>query len=230
MINQHKLRDFQIGTFGSTLTFDEQRIVSLSTFATYEPIRLWLKAHNVKAPFVKLLVSFVTEAEFHHRKRNVTNVLGICEVDEPVNPSSLRENAGDHRWVIAAVKQALGRVAQDSVVAWRSEEFESFLDELAQRSRPLMHFIDKLARTDRRSHVSCTPWMAFEPGHTQFGVRFTAPDKAERDVDVFAQPGLLYLEDDFPVAKSKLQDGMFLLLDKEGNTLASVPIDERGMH
>jgi hypothetical protein len=209
------------------LTFDEERTVNIALSATSEPIRLWLKTRVIKAFFVKIVVEFVNEADYHLWPDKAMNAFGVCQVFEPINLSALRENAGNHRWVIAAIRPALRRLEKE--LAWRSEELEAFLDELAEKPLPLIHLFEKLARTDRRSRITCTPWQAFQPDLTEFGVRIAAPGKPVRDVPVFSKRDVL-LDDDFPLAKSKLQDGTFLLLDKAGNTLASVPIDERGMH
>jgi hypothetical protein len=223
----NNFRDFDVLARVAGLTFDEERTVNLALSATSEPIRLWLKTQVIKAPFVKLVIRFEDEMGFDRSKPSVINVLGVCRVFEPVSSSLIRESAGDHRWVIAAIRPALRRLEKE--LAWRSEELEAFLDELAEKPLPLMHFFEKLARTDRRSRITCTPWQAFQPDLTEFGVRVALPGKPVRDVLVFSKRDVL-LDADFPLAKSKLQDGTFLLLDKEGNTLASVPIDERGMH
>ena len=56
---------------------------------------------------------------------------------------------------------------------------------------------------------------------TQVGVRV-----GQRDVTVLSEPGPLYLEDTFPVARSAIRGQDFVLLDKNGNSLANVPLDK----
>jgi hypothetical protein len=56
------------------------------------------------------------------------------------------------------------------------------------------------------------------------GVRLVAKDNAERDVTLLSLPGPLFLEYSFPVAKTAIRGSEFLLLDKTGKVLASVPL------
>jgi hypothetical protein len=61
-------------------------------------------------------------------------------------------------------------------------------------------------------------------------VRLVSKNSTERDVTVLSQPGSLFLEYSFPLAKSAIRGQEFVLLDKAGKVLASVPIDKSGLN
>lgn len=215
--------DFQVFARAQGFAGDEQASINEALFVTYEPIRLWLKEHVVKAPFRKLLVSFADESSFAPWHGSVSTAAGICEVTEAVAPSLLRESAKDHRWVIKAIDHALKCVAQEA--GWRSVALEAMLGELSDRPLPLTHFFESLAKAQERSGMKCEPWLAVQPGLSQIGVRLSIADEGTRDAILITKRGPLYLEDDFPMAKSKLEDNEFLLLDKNGKVLARVPLE-----
>jgi hypothetical protein len=150
------------------------------------------------------------------------NAIGICEVIEAVDVAVLRQNAGNHRWVIGVVEHALSRIASE--LGWRSEELEGFLAALSEKTMPLIHFFDRLTRIDKVSGTKCMLWLSARPGQTEVGVRLVAKDNTERDVTLLSLPGPLFLEYSFPVAKTAIRGSEFLLLDKTGKALASVPL------
>ena len=55
-------------------------------------------------------------------------------------------------------------------------------------------------------------------------------DAAERDVMVLSRLEPLYLEDTFPMATAAIRQRDYVLLDKSGKVLASVPIDKSALH
>ena len=57
------------------------------------------------------------------------------------------------------------------------------------------------------------------------GARIGAADHV-----LLSNPGPLYLEDSFPVAKSAIRDQKYTLLDKAGNVLASVAINDADLN
>jgi hypothetical protein len=218
-----RLVDFQIGA-EFTGSMDEQRAINIALFAIYGPVRLWLKERVIKAPFSKVVVCFRDEAWSARWHGQVMNALGYCEVTESVDVAVLRQNAGDHRWVIGIVKHALSCIA--SALGWRSEELEGFLAATSEKTFPLIHFFDRLTRIDKISGTKCLLWLSARPGQTEVGVRLVAKDNAERDVTLLSLPGPLFLEYSFPVAKTAIRERDFLLLDKTGNVLANVPLDK----
>lgn len=153
-------------------------------------------------------------ADWHGK---VANVAGICEAIEAVDPTTLVERAGDHRWVFAVVEHAIACIEQHD--GWRSSELKDFIKAESERPLPLVHFFEALAQTEAASGVKCVPWLSTRPGEMAIGVRI-----GERDVTVLSQPGPLYLEDSFPIAKSIICGQEYRLLDKEGKALASVDL------
>jgi hypothetical protein len=80
------------------------------------------------------------------------------------------------------------------------------------------------------SGAKCIPWLSTRPGETVVGIRIVSKKGAERDVPVTSKSGPLYLEDSFPMTKSVIRQSDFVLLDKKGKVLASVPIDRAALH
>jgi hypothetical protein len=222
------LVDFDIHASLSGLSLDEQRSINDALFATYEPIRLWIKEQSIKAPFRKLLVTFADESLAARWHGTVATAAEVCEVTEALSLSLLRQKAEDHRWVIDAVQHALGCIAQES--GWRCEELEFLLQGLSGKSWPLRHFFANLAKVDHRSGAKFEPWLAVQPGLTQIGVLVSAPGEETHEAILASKPGLMYLEDEFPMARSKLDESQFLLLDKKGIVLSSVPHARSGLH
>lgn len=73
--------------------------------------------------------------------------------------------------------------------------------------------------------MRCVPWLSTRPGETQIGVRL-----GDRDVTVLSEADPVYLEDAFPVAKSAIRGREFVLLDKNGRSLWSGPLDKAALH
>ena len=184
-------------------------------------MRLWLKERKLTAPFKKILISLDDERTAKPWHGHVMNAIGVCEITEAVDVSTLPKYMEDHRWLLDVVIHALGCVGKTT--GWRSEEFETFLADLRQRPWPLVHFFQRLALVDQRTGATCVPWLSTRPGETTVGVRI-----GTRDVAVLSGP--IWLEEDFPLAKSFIKGREYVLRDRAGRTLASVPIDvpERG--
>src|SRR5262249_9876165 len=148
-------------------------------------------------------VSLVDESWSAKWHGNVSNAIGICEATEAVDVAMLVEKARNHRWVFNIIEHALGCVARST--GWRSEELESFIRAASERTLPLVHFFERFAQVDRVSGVKCVPWLSTRPGETQIGVRFLSTDNAARDVTILSNPEPIYLEDDFPMVKSRIR-------------------------
>jgi len=226
---EHVFRDFRVIADSKSPRPEDRRKMNVALFATYYPLTLWLGVRRMKTPFMAFQVLLSDAC--------VPNPLppfighcegGTCVVQEPVDYVVLREQAGNPRWVVDIVKISLGRVAEKR--GWRSPEFEAVLEEFAGTRWPAIHFFEKLRANERRSGLSCVPWMSFQPALTKIGIRISQPGKPNRDVEVLSKNDPLWYEDDFPMRKSKIQSGHFLLLDKDGNPLASVPLDPSSLH
>ncbi len=205
-----RLRDFQIHASSATTS------VNGAFFHTYEPVRLWLKARKLAAPFMKLLVTLDDERTGRPWHGHVTNGLGICRITEAVDMATMVKHAEDHRWLLGVVLHALGCVAK--ATGWRSPELERFVADLRERPSPLVHVFERLARVDKRTGATCVPWFSTGPRETALGVRI-----GERDVTVLS--GHVWLEDHFPLSKAIIKGRDYVLRDSQGRTLVSVPID-----
>jgi hypothetical protein len=209
--------DFQAYAKPTGLASDQQRSINEALFATYEPVRLWLKEREIKAPFRKLVITLADEATFARWHGKVSNAAEICEVTEAIDLTTLVQKASDHRWVFGLIEHALGCVARST--GWHSDELQGFIKAASERKLPLVHFFEGLGQVEKVSGLKCFPWLSVQPGETRIGVRI-----GERDVTILSRPGPLYLEDSFPVTKSLIRGGEYVLLDQAGNVLASVPI------
>jgi hypothetical protein len=218
-----RLVDFQVYARPTGLVGGEQRTINEALFATYEPVRLWLKEHETRAPFRKLVVSLADETLAARWHGTLSTAGGICEVTEAVDARVLVQRAGDHGWVLRVVEHALGCVALSA--GWRSGDLEGFVKDASERPLPLVHLFEGLTQVDKESGVKCVPWLSARPGETQIGVMV-----GDRMVKVFSKPGPIYLEDAFPVTKSAIRGREFLLLDRAGKTLATVVLDSSSRH
>ena len=219
---QVRLIDFQVGAGFSGLVLDEEIEVNRALFTTYEPIRLWLREQGIKAPFCKIVVSFADEGRASKWHGSVMVAVGICEVTEAVDPSTLRNNAHDHRWVLGIVTHALACVARE--ISWSEPSLNDHIARLSEKTLPLVHVFEKLTQMDPVSGTACSVWFSTQPGCHQIGVRFSKQDGISRDVVVASKTRPLYLEDTLPVVKSAIRGPNFVLLGKRGKTLASVPM------
>lgn len=214
-----RLVDFQV--FANSGFAGEQRALNEMLFVSYEPIRLWIKEHEISAPFRKILISVSDEELSKQWHGKVAIAADVCEVTEAVSSAALRENAANHEWVIGIVDHALQSIVNSS--AWRSSELEGFLSVMRGNKTPLVHYFGELALSDGSSGVTFRPWLSIQPGLTRFGV--TRSNGTQRDVTVLERAGPIFLEDEFPVHRSTIKDGNYLLLDSSGQPLASLPLD-----
>lgn len=227
----HKERRFTVFGIGSARlgeTTAETRELGLALFATGEPIHLWLKRQKLKAPFTRLFVNFEDEKSYKHAHGKVLIGEGECTVIEAVSVPLLLSHASDRVWVISKISHALQCVVAQ--VGWRSTEFEAMLAELAEKPWPIVHYFNQLETRDSRSGVRVLPWISFRPGLTQIGVRISRIDDPPCDVEIVSKHWALHWEDFFPLAKCKIDSGHVLLLDKDGKTLATVPLTKDALH
>ncbi len=182
----------------------------------------------IRAPFKKVIVSLADQVSSARWHGHVSNAIGICQVTEAVDLSTLRKDVDSHQWVLKIVSHALGCVAAST--GWRSEQLEEFIAAESEGAWPLVHFFDRLTQFDSASGVKCVPWLSTRPGETQVGVRLVTKANVEQDVTLLSRPEPVYLEDSFAMTKSAIRGNDFVLLDKAGKTLASVPFDRRALH
>jgi hypothetical protein len=218
MTTQSRLVDFQVFARAPGLAEGEQKFLNEQLFATFEPVRLWLKEHEVRAPFKKIAVSLSNRSTSARWHGNVSNAIGVCQVTEAVELAELRQHVGDHRWVLAIITHALACAAQSA--GWHSEPLDQYLATTSRSDWPLIHQFERLSVRDDLTNVMCMPWLSTQPGKTEVGASI-----GTRRVTVMSEAGPIYLEDSFPLARSSIRDRTFLLQDVAGRTLAAVPID-----
>jgi hypothetical protein len=131
--------DFQVYAGASGLAEGEQKLVNEVLFSTYEPVRLWLKEHSIRALFKKVVVSLADQGSSARWHGHVSNAIGICHVTEAVDLSTLRENVNGHQWVLRIVRHALGCVAVST--GWRSDQLEDFIAGESERAWPGAFFL-----------------------------------------------------------------------------------------
>lgn len=231
-----KPRTFGVFSIHVGSSWDDQRAINWALFPVCHAIALWLvsrpRADRFKAPFSKLIVYLADEASWS-RGIQASNVLGICEVTVPVSKAELRERVADHRWALGLVKQALACLAGGPSrryppdLAWRSTELEAFVDELMGRSLPLVHVFERSKRLDRKTRTTCVAWMSMRPFETKVGVRFES-EQGRREVVVHEEPRpfmpTTMFSDWGPLRKAAIRGRDYVLMDLNGNVLASVPI------
>src|SRR4051794_26819797 len=155
-----RLREIQVFARGST--GGHQKAVNQALFATYEPVRLWLREARFVAPFTKLVVVLIDRATGAASHGHVMVVDGICQVTEAVDVAELPRHALDHGWVLGIIRHALSSVAENP--GWSSEQFEARLDELAASPVPLNYTFEKLRKRDKITKAVCVPWFRSRPG------------------------------------------------------------------
>lgn len=217
-----RLIDMQVHAGSAGLELEEQRVISLALFTVFEPIRLWLREHDIRAPFRKLLVTLADQDVFAKWHGQVVNVGGVCEVTEAVSVASLKQNATDHTWVLGYVEHALQAVSND--LGWSSDELWEHVRSLGKLPLPLVHFFDSMACVDPASGRRCVPWLSVRPDETLVGVRIGV-----RDVTLASARGPLYVEVKLPFVRAELRGGAYRLLDRSGDVLASVSMDDEPM-
>jgi hypothetical protein len=214
--------DFQLSARPAGLSQEERKPLNETLFASYEPIRLWLKERAVQAPFKKIAITIADHESSAKWHGNVANAVGVCQVTEAVASSMIGDGVRDHRWVFAIVANALEHVAQKT--GWKSEELQTFIESASRQSWPLVHYFDRLAKVDPASDMKCVPWLATRPGETKIGVRMSSENEGERDVAVVSHSGPIYLEDDFPMTQSIIRGSAFVLMDRNETPLATLPL------
>ncbi len=216
-----RLVDFQVFVKATDLKTDQQKRAVQAALPASEIIRLWLRERELPAPFRKLLVTLgprETSSTWHGQ---VTVALDVCEVTEAVDFEGLGTGR-DCTWVFQVVKHALQRTHEET--GWESQEFEEKIDALASSRPPWIHVLRALTRLDAPSGTSYEIHYVVTPGHTEVVVHVARRDGSGRQVTVASRDGLLYLEDDFPIARTRLSSDFLLLLDSAGKELARIPI------
>jgi hypothetical protein len=218
-----RLTDFQVSVRPAGLSLEQQKAINEGMFPVYEALRLWLMEQKVVAPFKKLVVSLADShlSEQWHGKPMVA--LGICEVTEAVAIEDLIRWRGVHHWTCRRVLDALDHVA--AAIGWHCEDLVSFVRQVATQSPPCSHRFPGLSKHDK-SGLACDVLLEADVGTTTVKVQFSGHKRPTTQVVVASRPGPLFIEDDFPMATTKIDNGQFVVFGKGKNVLAQVKIPD----
>ena len=209
------LRDCQIAADLSALVVSTQREINHGLFASFEPIRLWLREQRHRAPFQKLLLEFVGP---EHELSMPLTVEGMCWANDVVSAEELRLGSASNRWVLPRLSSALGRISQ--ALHWRLPELETEIARLSSLDWPITYAFEKLARTPRRG-FRIHPWLRLRPGESVVGATISGPG-TNREVTLRSAVGPLFLEHEFPIARAVVENEQYFLIDRRGFPLASI--------
>ncbi len=218
-----RLREAQIYVGPTGLTEPQRMRAEHASFAVAETMRLWLKEHNVDAPFRKLLVLIHGEQTHASTIGQVTVTLGVCQVRVGVAPDALRTGTDDLRWIVRCVMNALSFVQQNA--EWSSPLLEVFVRQLYLSRGPFVHFFPSLVRRHVALQTTCSPWISFELGRTRIGVDVVSTGAQARNIVLIDKLGPLSVDQDFPVADAVLRGPSYLLLDAKHHELAAIPLE-----
>jgi hypothetical protein len=70
----------------------------------------------------------------------------------------------------------------------------------------------------------CDVVLEADLGLTTVKVQFSGDNRAMSEIVVASRPGPLFLEDDFPIAATKIDKGHFVLMGKDRAVLAQIAI------
>ena len=208
------LRDFQIRSPPALL--DRERELNHRLFPLYEAVRLDLRGRRPKAPFRKIVVTLVDKTRISECR--VMNCLGICEVSVPVDVELVLSS--DLPSLVPLVIRGLEVIASSE--GFSDPAIATALTRSGISDPPCSHIFGALTKT-ALGHIHCETWFVARPGHSAVEVRFSAAGTI-RAVKVREANGPLWIEDDFPVRASRIDNERYLLLDRERQILAEVHI------
>lgn len=216
-----RLVDLQVSARPAGLSLDQQKAVDESVFPVYEALRLWLKEQRIVAPFKKVLVSLADRRASEKWHGKVMMALGICEVTEAIPLDDLLQNRGQHSWTCSRILDALGHIS--SQTGWQNKDLTSLVQRLSLRTPPCSHHFSGFSKREK-SGVLCEVVLEADVGITEVKVQFSLEGQTIDEAVVASRPGPLFMEDDFPVAATRIEGGHFLLVAKDRTVLARVPI------
>ena len=218
-----KFKDFQI-SMGPGLGMDRERLVNLAAFPVYEAIRLWIRSRKLVAPFEKIALRIVDKhsealSPYFLRARNA---IGICQMEVPVDLKDAVEPFPNYRLYISCALTALNAIREQ--MNWRCDELDHFVrDVLPEQNPPCNHLFEELVKVD----AAGTRWEVWFKSEYEKSAVVVIARRGEQVIAervVASEPGPLYLEDRFPIAKTAVKHGELCLMDKRGTSLAKVAL------
>jgi len=146
--------------------------------------------------------------------------LGVCEVTETVDMKTLRDRSGEVDWMVSMVEQGLEHIG--AATGWRDEEIESWLHLIRQAKPPCQHRFRRLHV--ERDAIKCDTWFYADIGTSTLKARFVLPNGQGSEVVLLEKSEPIFMEDDFPAWKAKVQRGDYVLLDRDKTELVRVRI------
>jgi len=209
------LRDFQIYAGPGNPDVNDR------LFTCFEPIRLWLRDHHVRAPFRKILIELMDDPRVQSCAPTVGVAIGICHVVRVLPPGHIAASTTDHRWTLDLVRSCLQDIKES--LGWHDDGLDAAVLALRGQPLPLSHTLARLTRTDRSSGIRCEIVFVTTFGESRAIARLTRPEGAISEVVVGTSVGAVDTEDYLP-AKTIIRDGFFVLLDASKKELARVAI------
>ncbi len=215
------LRDFDIGRFGEgDATHLNRRVAHIA-----EQLRYRVCAQpRLEAPFAKVFVNLLSPGSTAAARV----VLGVAQV--PVDFQHEKEHA-PYPVFRSAVVDALdaARVLLRDKLGWQHERLESEIAELRASCEPRFRTRLGLSRVDKRTGR----WVDvfYEIDEERSSVQATVYDSAGvlvHDTIVARHDVPVPMDLVFPAARSRFKGDSFVLLDRGGTILASVPAPIRG--
>jgi hypothetical protein len=146
--------------------------------------------------------------------------LGICEVNEAVDPDVLRARGQDTEWLASLVLDGLDHVAAE--MGWANEELREHAQAVAHAHPPCAHRFAKLRK--RYKGTICDTWFEADVGHTVVKARFTLPNGETSDVVLAEEAGPIWLEHEYWIRSAVVLDGHYVIREPDKWELAKVPI------
>jgi len=224
MRKEKKLEDFQISVGSAGLVVSEQKRINEALFTVYEIIRLWLKDNRIEAPFRKIAITLIDSnvALKWHGKAAIA--IDVCEVTEAIELSELRKKYEDHIWIISIIRHAMECVF--TTTGWRSDVLEEMISLLSKKQFPFIHRFANFVHTDGKSGIKYQLWLSTRPNETKIGIRLSKEKNGVQDIVLMEKKGPIFLEDDFPIAKMKIEYPYLLIFDVNDRELSKIALDE----
>jgi hypothetical protein len=218
-----RLVDFQLNAFPPAfagLSEDVAKGVNGACFPVYESLRLWLKDRKVEAPFRKIVIDIrdaSKHADWHGR---AFSALGVCRVNEAVDPVVLRAHAQDTEWLASLVLDGLDHIEAET--GWANEELRMCAALTARSHPPCAHRFEQTRK--RYKGTVCDTWFEADVGYSVVKARFTLPSGETRDVVLAEEAGPISLQREYYVKSAVVLDGHYVIREPDKWELARVPI------
>ena len=220
-VKLHKLTDFQIYvSFHKERPIDLKRI-NWNLYAHYEYIRLQIYEQSILSPARKLLITLVDDKTHTKWHGHVTNALSICEVTEAIDINDLKDISINRDKIYKIIMHSLTCIEKE--IGWSSKGLYQIIKSI-KSDYPYSYNLSKHNKKDKHSGMICSLWMIMQPNDYKIEFRQTNKTHQSESVPIIKQHHPIYLEDDFPIYKTKIMDNKFHVIDKHEQVMKSFKI------